>query len=519
MKESKSAVPPHPSPSRTEYLSWKNKALLGAVLLMALSLRIGLSNPVAIGSDMAGDYYPPALDLIEFGTGSWDQWTAWYLRLGVLIPLALAHAVSGSAEIAIPAAALPFSVAQVLIVFVIGRLLFNDSIGLLAAFFEAVYPVSVIFGSRPLPDTMMSCWVSAAFLAFIGGYKFSKNSLFCVAGVFLGLAYTAKLTGVFGGIVLLGFYFIRRRRLSPNIPWLLVAGVIVVIVFETILLSLLQGELNLRLLNVLSKSTSFYGEANAVTDWTRYFPGFVGILLWPLVGDIVYHGFFGWAAFLAGIFLVRQGRLRNEQRLVVWWSLGLLLLINFACFGFSRPIVYSVYSRYIMFITPPMVLMLAIALHAVSASVRKWVIVCIVCISLLCSYVLYSTWQPHDSGFRLLWRTVRKESTSTTTLYFQRPVIASMGKVFLGPNRKYRVAEDGEDLKSAKIGDLASVVLDNYNREARLPDGYLRWLDTGPWEKIVDWQSQPGMVANAFELLGIQTEKGFGKHIRLYRKR
>ena len=293
----------------------------------------------------------------------------------------------------------------------------------------------------------------------------------------------------------------------------------VVIVFETILLSLLQGELNLRLVNVLSKSASFYGEANTVTDWTRYFPGFVGILLWPLVGDIVYHGLFGWAALLAGIFLVRRGSLPDEQRLVVLWCLGLLLLINFSCFGFSRPIVYSVYSRYIMFITPPMVLILAVALHAISARVRKWVVVCIVCISLSCSYVLCSTWQPHDSGFRSLWRTVRKESTSTTTVYFQRPVIASMGKVFLGPNRKYRVAEDGDDLKSARIGDLASVVLDNYNREAQLPDGYLRWLDTGPWEKIVDWQFQPGIVANAFELLGIQTEKGFDKHIRLYRKR
>jgi len=143
--------------------------LLLLIFALGLGLRVGLGRFSLVGVDLTSAYYPPALSLLGEMESSFGGWEQWHIRLGVILPLSLFHWFTGRVDMAIPMAALPFSILQIAMVFYIGRLLWTAKVGLLAAFIEALYPVSVVFGAKILPDTPMACFVTGAMLFFYYG--------------------------------------------------------------------------------------------------------------------------------------------------------------------------------------------------------------------------------------------------------------------------------------------------------------------------------------------------------------
>ena len=488
------------------------------VLALALVLRLGTSTPAVIGSDLSTAYYQPALDLIQFGTGPWDQWNTWYVRLGVIVPLALAHALAGGAEMAIPLAGLPFGMLQVLLVFLIGRLLFEDSVAILAAFLEAVYPVSVLYGAQPLPDTPMACWTTASVFFFLYAHRRSRRHFFFVAGLCLGLAYTAKITGLFGGVVLLGLAFLERREFNPRDLLLVAAGALGVLALETVVLTILHGEWTMRVLNMLNASSGFAETGSIVISWSRYIPGFFSGLLWPLDHGFVYHGLMGWAAVAASVYLMARSSADGAVRIILLWWLALILLLNFACIGFAQPIVPKIQMRYLMFTTPPGVLILSVCLIGAGKKLRELAVIIFAVTCLFCSCAIYSTLRPHDAGYRHLYEVVRTEGPSSGSIYFQQRIFAHYVSLSVGEGAAYEVARSGEDLVTAQKGDLAVLVIDSYHRLEDLPRGYLEQLQRPDWLLIDEWRSEPDLMAGFMKAMHIEVDKGFEKHVTVFRK-
>ena len=498
-------------------LSKRDRALaLTGVIVLGLGLRLGLARFFLIGSDLTSAYYPPALSLLGQLETGFQEWTQWHLRLGVILPLSLAHWLTGRADMAVPLAALPFSMSQILAVFLIGRLLWNDQVGLLAAFFEAIYPVSVMFGAKLLPDTPMACWVTIAVLCYFLGHRFHNRWFFLLAGGCIGMGYTAKITALFGLVILGGLASVHRRQLPRWGAALIPLGALLVLAGETLVLSLLNGELHFRPASLLSESGRFVRDQ--AYDWglERYIPGFFAGLLWPLNRGFVEHGLFGVATLATLIISFVRSRLQPAFAAVAWWWLGLVFMLNFACLGYSRPVVNTIQMRYLMFITPPACLLVAAGLTGLRRTWQWGVVGGLLVSSLVSSYALYSTWKPHDSGCRHLFSLIEEKTGTATTVYFHDRRSALYAGLVLGGDRHYTIVEQSDQLILARPGDLATLITGGYIREDSLPEGYREQLQCDSWKKIDDWRWRPGLAHAMFQALKIQVKKGLQKHIQVY---
>ena len=502
----------------TVFTGWSSRSgfRICLVLALALALRLALATPADIGSDLSVAYYPPALDLAEFGKRSWDSWGEWYVRPGVIVPLALAWTITGDVEAASQLAGLPFGVLQVLLTFLIGRLLFGDSVACVAALLEAVYPLSVLYGAQPLPDTPMAFWVTASIYCLLIASRHARSSMYMAAGFCLGLAYTAKITALFAAPVLLGVSFLELRRLDFRGLSLVAVGGLATIGLETLLLSVLNGELTMRLLNLLLASEHFSEGVVHTVAWSRYVPGFFAGMLWPLNYGFVYHGVMGWAAVVSAGYLTGRCAAPASVRIVILWWLGLILLINFACLGFERPVVYNIQMRYLMFANSPAVLVVAVALMKLSGRLRAALLVAVTASGLFCSAALFATARPHD-GYRHLYGVVRIQDDAPA-VYFQHPAFARYTRLAVDDHGDYRAAASGMDLSAAASGALAVLIIDNYHPVETLPPGYLEELRGPDWQVLNIWKAEPGLMAGLLELLHIETDKGFDKEVTVYRK-
>ena len=488
--------------------------LLG-VLALGLALRLLCARFHLVGGDMVNSYYVPVLALLGGSEPEFQGWDQWHLRLGVIAPLAFFHWLTGSAATAVPLAALPFSVVQIALVYAIGRLVWDARVGLLAGLLEAVYPVSVVFGARILPDTPMACFATAAMLCYLAGHRHGRGSLFLLAGGCIGLGYTAKLTALFLIVILAGLCWLQRRDLTRWSAALIGLGAVGALLLETVALSLLNGGFHFRPWALVDTSGQYAGRGAYVVELARYLPGFFAGLYWPLNSGFAYHGLLGLAVPVALVGLWRRSGGGKAFTPVAWWWLGLLLLLNFACLGWARPVVYTLQMRYLMFATPPACLLIAAALARLGPRLRRRVTAALVVSSLGSCWALYSTWQPHEEAHGHIHALIQDRSADAARVFFHDRLSAWYARLVVGGERSYVLVERRAQLQQARSGDLAVVMVGGYVREERVPAGYREQLSTGSWRQIDDWQTESGL-ATVFRALRIPIKKGLQKRIQVY---
>src|SRR5579872_7438463 len=120
---------------------WK----LGALLLVALVIRLAYFTGLALGDDVF--YSTQALAWAE--SGSWPpEPHHWHTRLGIVAPAALAVRLLGPCPAAFILWPLVASVAAVLVCFLVARDLIGRRAAWLAAAFQAVFPLEVIYSTH-----------------------------------------------------------------------------------------------------------------------------------------------------------------------------------------------------------------------------------------------------------------------------------------------------------------------------------------------------------------------------------
>lgn len=94
--------------------------------------------------------------------------------------------------------------------FLIGRRLFSESAGLVAAYYVATMPLIVVYAACIYTDIPVTCFIVLSFLLFTYAYdhkergRLRASSLWmCAAGLAVGLAYMVKESG----LIMLPFYF------------------------------------------------------------------------------------------------------------------------------------------------------------------------------------------------------------------------------------------------------------------------------------------------------------------------
>ena len=165
--------------------------ILAAVLLCAGGVRVVLFNGLQGSDDLAyariawsmaeGNYHPEAQHF--------------YLRHGLLIPLAMLFRVLGVSEWISVIPTFGASLGCVLMTYLIGIRLFGRKAGILAALMLAFFPLDIILATTVAVDPFVSFWCGVTgWLLTVASDRERKSALilYLVSGLTLGMGYFSK---------------------------------------------------------------------------------------------------------------------------------------------------------------------------------------------------------------------------------------------------------------------------------------------------------------------------------------
>ena len=115
------------------------------------------------------------------------------------------------------------SLGSILLIFYMGKNLFNEKTGLIAAFLLSIFPLNVIYSTRITPEVPLAFFMAlSVFMFLLGeqrkkdrGFLNLKNLYFLLSGVFLGIGYLTKESA----IILASFfilYSLYKRKIRKE---------------------------------------------------------------------------------------------------------------------------------------------------------------------------------------------------------------------------------------------------------------------------------------------------------------
>ena len=144
-------------------------------------------------------------------------------RWMMVFPIALSFMLFGLNDFSAALFPLLCSLGSILLIFYIGKNLFNEKAGLIAAFLLSFFPLNVIYATRIIPEAPLTFFMAlSAFMFILGekremdkGFLSLKNLYFTLSGVFLGIGYLTKVSAV----IIISFfilYSLYRRRIRKE---------------------------------------------------------------------------------------------------------------------------------------------------------------------------------------------------------------------------------------------------------------------------------------------------------------
>ena len=188
---------------------FNNYYLLGLIFVAAIFLRILVFSGYVGGDDAAYSARAYAYSVSDFST-PYDHWGS---RHGIVLPTAIAYNVFGVHDLSTVLAPFAFSLATVILAYMLGRRLFDTETGLLSALLICVFPMEVLFASQLFPYSFLSFWLTTSLLFFLRGVETEKLSFFYISGICLGCAYSCRITALFCCLFFTLHYLVYRERL------------------------------------------------------------------------------------------------------------------------------------------------------------------------------------------------------------------------------------------------------------------------------------------------------------------
>ena len=206
-------------PRRLKPLHW-----LAVILGVALALRVIFFLGLCVADDfnychlagkmLRGEPYFSAEG--EFRSVRWP----------VILPVVASFWLFGSSEAAAVWGSMAYSLAGIAVLFLIGRRLFGDRVGLYAGLLLAVFPGDVLYATQLMPDLPVAFFTGLSVLLFLKaeGAPDRRKAMqyYAVCGLAMLGAFLGRVTAVYFFPFFLVFMF-SRRRLERG-AWLIFAG-------------------------------------------------------------------------------------------------------------------------------------------------------------------------------------------------------------------------------------------------------------------------------------------------------
>lgn len=137
----------------------------------------------------------------------------------MIFPLAFFFFLFGVSNFSGVAYPLLLSLGNIVLIFLLGRLLFDEKVGLIAALAMAFYPLDVNYATWIMPDVPIAFFTGLSVFLFLKSRKEKKRSkiLSLLSGISVGLAYLVKLSGLTIFVFYISYFLINCVLKSKKI--------------------------------------------------------------------------------------------------------------------------------------------------------------------------------------------------------------------------------------------------------------------------------------------------------------
>lgn len=160
------------------------------------------------------------------------------LRVGIIYPIALCFKIFGINNFSAALYPLLCSLGMIIVTYYLGKILLNERVGLLSAFFVSIFPIDIQCGTWPMPDEPLAFLSSLSILLFLlsekDNDKFKKRLLYFFSGVTIGLSYLTNISGLIPFLFLVPFVlykFLKNKKIDFNYSFLFV-GFLMIFLLE-----------------------------------------------------------------------------------------------------------------------------------------------------------------------------------------------------------------------------------------------------------------------------------------------
>jgi 4-amino-4-deoxy-L-arabinose transferase-like glycosyltransferase len=352
---------------------------LTVILLFALSLRLYFF----VGLNWADDpwYVNEANEVLK---GHFHPDNNLNRRIATYLPMAFFFYLFEINEFTAVLFPLICSLAEIILIFAIGKRFLNEKVGLMAAFFLAIYPLNVNYSTMAMGDVPISLFGSLAVILFLlarekawleySGFRKRMETwlLFFAAGFIAYFSYLIKELGLLPPLFMFACYvydIVRKRSLNFHYSFVLVgflaallmeAGVYYLMGTVDPFVSLNQG------INFFNEDDNLGNLSLHMNYYARYMfkPDFIFSLGPSKQHDWFYYNYFSFFFYLVGIGIVYLVVKRKKAGYpVIGWLLFMFLWMQFGSMSYTRYIPMHRLDRHLTIITIPAILLFSAALY------------------------------------------------------------------------------------------------------------------------------------------------------------
>ena len=183
----------------------------------------------------------------DFGFSSYRNLPSDYLadpsesfrfRSMLLYPVTLTFLILGVNDFTAVLYIMFTSLGSIIVIFYLGKLVFDERVGLMAAFLLSFFPLNVLFATRIMPDVPLAFFMSLTVYFFLRGetskkknriLKINENRFYyLLSGLALGLGYLVKPLA-FALLPFLFMYMIYKRKFKPEYIFILLGFLMILI--------------------------------------------------------------------------------------------------------------------------------------------------------------------------------------------------------------------------------------------------------------------------------------------------
>jgi len=332
--------------------------LFATLLRLAFFSGVGTSDPVY--------YSKSANDLLNNKFPS--ETTQLNARIGLLIPVAISYSIFGVNDFSSTLFPLLTSILGIIVIFYFGKFLFNEKVGLVAAFLLSFFPLDVVYSTQLLSDLPSAFFSGLSVFLFLKAEKIVRkpNSylFYILSGLSLGIAFTIREMAI-----MMILFFLAYVLYNKEFKWsYILVGIsfLLILLIETGFFYYYTGNPFFKLegadyaLDTIVHGDFFYGRLS--------FPKF--FVTWPYVvfGNIQQGYFFAFISLAAFYWMIHR---KKEADYLLIWFLSILLYFYFGTTSLKQYAPVLAVARYLNYITYPALILLASFLMEQQKIIKK----------------------------------------------------------------------------------------------------------------------------------------------------